>query len=270
MIKKVSTQPKFSIWMRRETVRDDSQPWIGDRKKFNCDEKRCGATKCWTFAVQLSFSCLISLNFRQLDLKSLYFSLPLCEGWILLSLIRGSKSKNASLKWQSPCQIRRVEQQNQSVLANCSDCTLNSHYPLWLLDTLPVHLPPWFHCALRSASFEKFLHSLTLPHYHYCISLCSAQNTTPEGILSLCWCSLILTLTTSMGIWYNAGATESWLQSPRWSKSFALIEKRLSSTEIFHLDDKRNAQRSQSNTNYRHKKNTSWRVKGYGVGTREC
>ena len=32
--KKVSTRPKFSIWMIRETLRDDSQIRIGDTKKY--------------------------------------------------------------------------------------------------------------------------------------------------------------------------------------------------------------------------------------------
>ena len=37
-----------------------------------------------------------------------------------------------------------------------------------------------------------------------------SKHTTPEGVLSLCGCSLPLTLTTSIGIWYSAGATTSW------------------------------------------------------------
>ena len=32
----------------------------------------------------------------------------------------------------------------------------------------------------------------------------------PTVSLSQCWCSLILTLTTSIGIWHGAGATTSW------------------------------------------------------------
>ena len=61
---------------------------------------------------------------------------------------------------------------------------------------------PRFHCALWSAFglLRKFLYSLTLSHYTCCTSLCSVQNTTPEDALSLCWCSLTLTLATSMGI----------------------------------------------------------------------
>ena len=79
-------------------------------------------------------------------------------------------------------------------------------------------------CGRPSASL-KFLHSLIPPHYTYYISLRSIQNTTPEGVLSLCWCSLTLTLTTAKGILDGAGVTKSWLQSPRRSKSFAQIKK---------------------------------------------
>ena len=38
----------------------------------------------------------------------------------------------------------------------------------------------------------------------------SVQDTSPEGMLSSCGCSLTLTLTTSTGIWHDAGATKSW------------------------------------------------------------
>ena len=105
--------------------------------------------------------------------------------------------KNSPLKWQSPSQIWRVKQQNHSFFANCSNCTLNSHYSLLLLDTLPIHLPLDSTAPFDrpSAAFEKsFILSL-------CLTITTAslsdpvQNTTPEGILSLCWCSLTLTHT---------------------------------------------------------------------------
>ena len=44
---------------------------------------------------------------------------------------------------------------------------------------------------------------------HICLSS-TIQDTNPEGILSSCGCSLTLTLTTSIGIWHDAGATKSW------------------------------------------------------------
>ena len=51
-----------------------------------------------------------------------------------------------------------------------------------------------------------FLRSFTPPHYAYRISLRSVQGKTEEGILSSCGCCLTLTRTTSIGIWYTAGA----------------------------------------------------------------
>ena len=62
---------------------------------------------------------------------------------------------------------------------------ISSSLSLMLSCTIPL--------GSTSASLE-FLHSLIPPHYACCIPLCSAQfDTTPEGILSQCWCSLILT-----------------------------------------------------------------------------
>ena len=60
------------------------------------------------------------------------------------------------------------------------------------------------------SAFRDFLYSLTPPHYACCISLCSVQDTIEEGVLSLCWCSLTLMLTTSIGIWKGVGAMKSW------------------------------------------------------------
>ena len=42
------------------------------------------------------------------------------------------------------------------------------------------------------------------------------------------------THTTSMGTWYAAGATKSWLHSSSWSKSFTLIKK-ISTQPIFSI-----------------------------------
>ena len=67
--------------------------------------------------------------------------------------------------------------------------------------TVPLRRP--------SASLD-FLHSLTPPDYTFRISLCSVQDTTPNGVLSQCGCCLTLTLITSIGIWQGAGATKSW------------------------------------------------------------
>ena len=48
---------------------------------------------------------------------------------------------------------------------------------------------------------------LTMP----AVSLSAAvQDTTPAAVLSWCWCSLTLAITTHMGLWDGAGATRSW------------------------------------------------------------
>ena len=166
-----------------------------------------GATKCWSIFVKLSCSCWFSLISYQLHLKSHYFSLFLCEGWLRLFLIRGSKVKNFFTKWQSPPQNCSVVRNNHPFLANWTDWALSSHCSLLLLDIFPDHLSLGSAAPFGrpSASFENsFMLSL-------CLTIpADVQDTTLEGVLSLCWCSLTRTLTTSIDIWHNAGATKSW------------------------------------------------------------
>ena len=80
----------------------------------------------------------------------------------------------------------------RSVLIICSDswvvCLFIS--PLVLLRPLVGLRPP--------SNF--FIHSL---------STRSVQDPTTSGVLSLCWCSLTVTLATSMDILDGAGATKS-------------------------------------------------------------
>ena len=114
----------------------------------------------------------------------------------------------------------RVEQKNHSFLINWPVCALSSQHLFRLNAVLSVHLcisislprllsflGPTAPFGRPSASLQ-FLHSLILPHYAYLISLCSVHDTTAEGVLSLCWCSLTLTLTPSMGIWHSAGVSK--------------------------------------------------------------
>ena len=175
-------------------------------------------------------------------------------------LIRSSELKNARIKWQSPSQIWRVKQPNHSFLVNCTNSALSSHNLLWIFDDLSVQISLEFTTPFGrpSASFENsWILSLCLT-----ITIASpcdpVQNTTPEGILSKCWCSLSLwhthTHTTTIGIWDVAGATRSWLHSGKEKKSYAEIQKSLNSTEILHLDEKRNAQRWGQDMNYKGKK----------------
>ena len=185
-----------------------------------------GATKSWVSVLSMSCSWLVSVTFGQPPLHSLS-----------RSLFR--ESKNRSTKCQS---LRRTK----------------------------VNHPSSNNLAVSSLSLIKLFSGLSI---HLFISVyLSVHDTTPEGILSSCGCTFTRTLTTSIdiwdgagatrgvtssaahrGIWHSADVTKSWLHSPRWSKSFAVIEKRLSSSDIFYLDDKRNAERWQSNTNERQK-----------------
>ncbi len=57
-----------------------------------------------------------------------------------------------------------------------------------------------------------------------------------------------------MGIWDGAVATRSWLHSTRIKKSFGWLKKNVNWNEIFYLDDTRNAQNWQWDSNWRHKK----------------
>ena len=160
----------------------------------------------------------------------------------------------------------RVEQKNHSFLANWSDWALSFQHLLRFEVDLSPHLTLGSTAPFGQPSASpEFFHSLILPHYQSASLPTAVQNTTPEGVLSKCWCSPTLTLTTSIGIWQGAGVTKSWLQSPGRSKSFAGNKNSLNSNELFYLDAKRNVQRWQSNTNWGHKKSKSWCVKGYGA-----
>ena len=90
----------------------------------------------------------------------------------------------------------------------------SAFFPL-LFSVLSIHLfvfVSWVHSVNLSTVPLSLFHSPSL----------GLQDTTAEGVLSSCGCSLTLTLTTSIDIWRSAGATRSWLHSPGRSKSFAL------------------------------------------------
>ena len=111
----------------------------------------------------------------------------------------------------------RADQENRSFRVHWSDWALCSQHLLRLHAVLSVHLCisislPLLLCFFGSTSpfgrpsaFLEYRHSLVPPLYACCISLCSAQSTTPEGVLFQCWFSRTLTLTISIGIWHSAG-----------------------------------------------------------------
>ena len=155
----------------------------------------------------------------------------LIKRWLHL-LIAGLKMKNSLTKWQSPPQNSRDKSFFLGKLTGfapqfsmvdhtlfCSVCS-SAHLLICLpCSVAQFHLVPLDFTApfgrpsgrrLRPPS-NFFVHSLFAR---------SVQDTTPEYVLSLCWCSLILTLTTSMGIWHSAGATKSWSSLVSWSCSW--------------------------------------------------
>ena len=114
--------------------------------------------------------------------------------------------------------LRKIEVNNPSFYQKRLDLAVTSSQLLRLFAGLPIH---------------RFI-SVYL----------SFHDTTPEGILSSCGCSLTLTISASIGIWHSAGATKgvtspaahrgiwhsagvtrSWFHSPSWSKSFPEIQK---------------------------------------------
>ena len=112
-------------------------------------------------------------------------------------LLHRSKLTNSSTKWKS---FQRIFEWNRililslptdliegSVLRICSDSRLICLFisPLALLRPVVGFRPP-SNCFILS--FRLTMPSASLP--------AAIQNTTLEGVLSLCWCSLNLTLTT--------------------------------------------------------------------------
>ena len=67
-------------------------------------------------------------------------SVALYQCWLWLFLIRCWKLKNSFTKWQSPSQNWSVARNNHPFLANWTEWAISSHYLLWLLSSLSVHL----------------------------------------------------------------------------------------------------------------------------------
>ena len=81
-----------------------------------------------------------------------------------------------------------------SVSSNCSDSRLICLFISPLVPLSPV-------VGLRPPS-NSFILSFRLTTH------AAVQNTIPEGVLSQCWCSLTLILTTTTSIWRSVGVTK--------------------------------------------------------------
>ena len=184
-------------------------------KKMNPDEwKDVMPRNCWFPVTQPSCFSVEFVRFVINCVWALSFSVPSWGCWLWLLSIRHSKLNRSSIKWQSLWRI--VDRTEQSFFpCRLIEFRTQFHALVHTRNWLVCSSHPWFHCALWSALglLRKYLHSLTPIHNHCCNPLRFARNTTPQGVLSPCWCSLTLTLTTLIEIWDGAGATKSWLYS---------------------------------------------------------
>ena len=174
---KVSTQPKFSIWMIRKTLRDDSQIRIGYTKKFNIDDWKVWCACPW-----------LLVNWIRLC-----FSLFLWSRTLTLFVVdsSGFKIKEFLHKMAISLKSGRVKQSNHPSLADLPNQALSSQHLLRFLGIvsdhlcIPVSLPP-FQCALWSAfglpRHPSFSHStsLCLP---YLSPFCSRHNWRRRSLL---------------------------------------------------------------------------------------
>ena len=208
----------------------------------------------------LSWSCKmvpVALQLTQLTKTSKH----LCSTFRWSLLLCRSKLTISSTKWQSPWRI--VEWNRRIILSMPTDVIEHSvssissdSMLICLFISLLVPLRPLV--GLRPPS-NSFILSFRLT------MLAAVQNTTPEGVPSKCWCSLTLTLATSMCTLDGAGATKSWFHSATLTKSFALAKKVSTQlkfciwTILETLSDE-----SQIRIGDTHKTKT-WCVKGYGA-----
>ena len=188
----------------RETVNYDNEKWIGDTKKIILMRK-----KVWCHAISIPCceSVIFWLNSFEFCWTAfemsvfLYFSVPQCEGWLwLLFDLLFENWTNSCRKWQSPSQIWLVEQQNHAF-----SCQLNWFAVLefslftsnsWIVCdwSSPPLIPLCPLAGLRPPSkIPSFSHSASLSLLHLYRTL--PQNTTPDLVLSQCWCSLTVTHT---------------------------------------------------------------------------
>ena len=173
--------------MRRETLRDLSRTRIGDTKKWSWWQKLVWWNEMLIPCCKLSCSCRNSSICHQLPLKSLYFSIRLCEGWLWLFLRRRSKLNNSSRKWQSPAKNWIVEQLNRIIILSLSIELIECWVLIICCDTwiiclfisLLVPLRPLV--GLRPPSkIPSFSHSVSL-----CLILSKTQHLVAFSLLML-------------------------------------------------------------------------------------
>ena len=148
----------------------------------------------------------------------LCFSVFLCSGTLTLIFVDShSKSKNSSTQWQS---LWRRNEWYRIIILPWADDMIASQlrsfaqtlvYFVWLTlhsclsSSVPLHPLVGLRPPSKIAQLSQFVsHSfsfillfyLTMPTVFHSAEV---EDTTPEGVLSSCWCSLTLTLATSQG-----------------------------------------------------------------------
>ena len=109
---------------------------------------------------------------------SLFLALVNTRMLTLVVVDSSFKLKTSSTKWQS---LWRVEQTKSKIVLPLQDDMIHTSVEIICSDA-------WLFCLLI-CSPPSLLHS---------------PNTTPEYVVSLCWCALTLKLSTSIGIWQSA------------------------------------------------------------------
>ena len=165
--------------MIRETSRDDSETRMWDAKTSNLDEwKDVMIRNYWSLLVQLSCFFVEFLWFAVNFLWDLSVSLFLCVK------VDFGCSHFVVQNW-------RILPQNGNLVGKMSSWIEESFFPAQMT---------WI--VVQWWSFAQTLGYSVFSSVHLCLSS-SVQDTTAEGVLSLCWCSRTLTLTTSIGIRYG-------------------------------------------------------------------
>ena len=143
-------------------------------------------------AMTLTQTFCLSIPTILLSTTPFIFSLLLCTRTLTLIVVDSSSFKTEEFIHKMAISLKncQVKQQNHSLLANCTNSALSSDNFVSLFDTLsvPLSLGSTVPFGRPSASFgNSFILSL-------CLTITTTsqsdpvQTTTPEGVLSQCWC----------------------------------------------------------------------------------